>query len=252
MKSFVAAVLALSCLASSPAFAQASASGPYTYCWVKDPNKHEVWLSPAFPAPTGTDPAGTALASEFKAHVATLGGAAATDKLCVTAESREVAEARRRAEIAAIMRKRSFGIRIYDLHEVSWSPSAATSVGAVPAPAPLAVPAPAPAPTPTPARRRQRRRRRRRRRQRPRQHQHQRPRPPLQRPRPRFHRRRSSLRPRFHRRRSSLRPPSPPRRSPPAAASTSRSPATRSSNCRRARERHCIVPDHASSTRACQ
>ena len=242
MKSFVAAVLALSCLASLPAFAQASASGPYTYCWVKDSNKHEVWLSPAFPAPTGTDPAGTALASEFQAHVATLGGAAATDKLCVTAESREVAEARRRAEIAAIMRKRSFGIRIYDLHEVSWSPSAATSVGAMPAPAPLAVPAPA-----------------------PRQRQRQRHAPARRSQCPRRAPAAPAAVPAIPQAPLVLTPAIPqaplvltpaiaaaPPRSPPAAASTSRSPATRSSNCRRARERHCIVPDHASSTRACR
>jgi hypothetical protein len=129
-----------------PAFAQATVSGPYAYCWVKDTDKHEIWLSQVFPAPPGSDSPGSALAAEFHAHVGPLGGAAATDKLCVTAESRDAAETRRRAEVNAIMRKRSFGIRIYDLNEVSWTPLAATSADTTAAQASTPAPTQAPAP----------------------------------------------------------------------------------------------------------
>lgn len=139
MKLFVAAVLALSCFAPMPGFAQATDSGKYSYCWVKDADKHEVWLSQVFPMPPGTDPLGTGLATEFHAYVDTLGGAGATDKLCVTVDSREVAESRNRAEAAAVLRKRSFGMRVYDLHEVNWTPRATKHT--VIASAPVATPA---------------------------------------------------------------------------------------------------------------
>jgi len=151
MKPLVTAILALSCLAPVAGFAQATDSGRYTYCWVKDTGKHEIWLSQIFPTPPGTD---AALAAEFLTHVGTLGGAG--DKTCVTAESREVAQTRRSAESAAIMRKRSFGIRIYDLHDVTWTPAAVSHVDSVPASvaapaAPVAAPPVAAAPVAAPA-----------------------------------------------------------------------------------------------------
>lgn len=140
MKSFAAAVLSLSLLAPVAGFAQATDSDRATYCWVKNSDKHEIWLSQAFSTPPGTDASGAVLATEFLAYVGTLGGGG--EKSCVTSATREAADASRRAEIAAIMRKRSFGIRIYDLHEVNWTPSAAKSADA--APAPKAAPAVAP------------------------------------------------------------------------------------------------------------
>jgi len=150
MKPFTAAVLALSCLAPLAAFAQATDSGSYTYCWVKDTDKNDIWLSQVFPTPPGAEQPDAALATEFRLHVGTLGGTG-DDKLCVTTVAREAAESKRRAEVAAIMRKRSFGIRIYDLHEVNWTPAAASHAGAAPAPmAAPAIPA-APATAPAPA-----------------------------------------------------------------------------------------------------
>ena len=137
MKPFVVAVLVLSCLAPVAGLAQATDSGRSSYCWVKDTDEHEIWLSQVFATPPMTD---AALAAEFLAHVGTLGGTG--EKTCVTAESREVAQSRRNAESAAIMRKRSFGIRIYDLHDVTWTPAAASHVDTAPAiaPAPAAAP----------------------------------------------------------------------------------------------------------------
>ncbi|MBP8098708.1 MAG: hypothetical protein KAY03_05265, partial [Arenimonas sp.] len=148
MKPFVAAVLVLSCLAPVAGFAQVTDPGRHTYCWVKDTGKHQIWLSQVFPTPPVTD---SALAAEFLTHVGTLGGAG--DKTCVTAESRDVAESRRSAESAAVMRKRSFGIRIYDLHDVTWTPAAVSPVAAAPpiAPAPPIAAAPPAAAQPGPS-----------------------------------------------------------------------------------------------------
>ncbi len=137
MKPFVAAVLVLSCLAPVAGFAQVTDPGRHTYCWVKDTGKHQIWLSQVFPTPPVTD---SALAAEFLTHVGTLGGAG--DKTCVTAESRKDAESRRSAESAAVMRKRSFGIRIYDLHDVTWTPAAVSPVYAAPTIAAAPVPEP--------------------------------------------------------------------------------------------------------------
>jgi hypothetical protein len=130
MKAF-AAVFVLLCLAPAAAIAQAATDGRYSFCQVNDTGKRDIWVSQVFPTPPGTDLMGTALATEFHAYVGTLGGAG--DKTCVTAVSRAAAE-ETRAKIAAIMGKRSFGIHVYDWHDVSWTPSAATYANAAPAP----------------------------------------------------------------------------------------------------------------------
>ncbi|HEY5613494.1 MAG TPA: hypothetical protein VIK70_07865 [Lysobacter sp.] len=130
MKPFAAAALASFCLAPVAAFAQAT-NGFHTYCQVEDTGKRDIWVSQVFATPPGTDLLATALATEFHRHVATLGGAG--NKICVTAVSRAAAE-QTRAKIAAIMGKRSFGIRVYDWHDVNWTPSAATYANAPPPP----------------------------------------------------------------------------------------------------------------------
>ncbi|WP_159017459.1 hypothetical protein [Cognatiluteimonas profundi] len=130
MKAF-AAVFVLLCLAPASVFAQAATGGRYSFCQVNDTGKRDIWVSQVFPTPPGTDLMDTALASEFHAYVGTLGGAG--DKTCVTAVSRAAAE-ETRARIAAIMGKRSFGIHVYDWHDVNWTPSAATYANTTPAP----------------------------------------------------------------------------------------------------------------------
>lgn len=128
MKPFAATVvLASLCLAPVAAFAQAATDGLHTYCQVEDTGKRDIWVSQVFATPPGTDLLATALATEFHRHVGMLGGAG--NKICVTAVSRAAAE-QSRARIAAIMGKRSFGIRVYDWHDVNWTPSAAVYANA--------------------------------------------------------------------------------------------------------------------------
>lgn len=132
MKPFAAAVLASLCLAPLPAFAQtATSNGFHSYCQVEDTGRRDIWVSQVFPTPPGTDLMATELATEFHRHVATLGGAG--NKICVTAVTRAAAE-ETRAKIAAIMGKRTFGIRVYDWHDVNWTPSAAAYASAPPPP----------------------------------------------------------------------------------------------------------------------
>lgn len=132
MKPVAAIALASLCLATSSAFAQASSGDRHTFCEVEDTGRHDIWVSQVFPTPPGTDLLASALASEFHRHVATLGGAG--NKSCVTGATRAAAEATR-ADIARIMGKRTFGIRVYDWHDVDWKPSAAAYANAAPAPA---------------------------------------------------------------------------------------------------------------------
>jgi len=129
MKSFAVACALLS-VVPTMALAQAQASDRHTYCQVEDTGKRDIWVSRVFPTPPGDDFLGTAMATEFHRHVATLGGAG--NKNCVTAVSRAAAE-ETRAEIAAIMGKRSFGMRVYDWHDVNWTPSAAAYANTTPA-----------------------------------------------------------------------------------------------------------------------
>jgi hypothetical protein len=124
-------VLALLCLCPATSFAQAGEPGQFAYCQVEDTGGHEIWVSQVFPAPPNTGPMALDLASEFHAHVATLGGAG--NKQCLVA-SRQAAE-ETRAKIAAIMGKRVFGVRVYKWHDVQWTPSAATYARTAPAPA---------------------------------------------------------------------------------------------------------------------
>lgn len=131
MKPIFAAALASFCLAPGAAFAQAATDGLHTYCQVEDTGKRDIWVSQVFATPPGTDLLATALATEFHRHVGTLGGAG--NKICVTAVSRAAAE-ETRAKIAAIMGKRSFGIRVYDWHDVNWTPSAAAYANVPPPP----------------------------------------------------------------------------------------------------------------------
>lgn len=123
MKCLAVLALVLSCFVAAPVLAQATDSGSYTYCQVEDTGKRDIWVSQVFPTPPGTDFMGSALATEFHTYVGTLGGAG--NKSCLVAASRADAE-QTRAKIAAIMGKRTFGIRVYDWHDVNWTPSAAT------------------------------------------------------------------------------------------------------------------------------
>lgn len=133
MKSFAVACALLS-LVPTMAFAQAAESDRHTYCQVEDSGKRDIWVSQVFPTPPGSDFLGTAMATDFHRHVGTLGGAG--NKNCITAVSRAAAE-ESRAKIATIMGRRSFGIRVYDWHDVNWTPSPAAYANVTP-PAPVA------------------------------------------------------------------------------------------------------------------
>lgn len=133
MKSAARALCPLLFLLSPFAHAQAGAPpGNFAYCQVEDSGKRRIWVSQVFPAPAQSGFLGSALATEFHAHVATLGGAG--NKNCVVTVGREQADATR-AEIAAIMGKRTFGIKVYDWRDVNWTPGAALYAATVPAPA---------------------------------------------------------------------------------------------------------------------
>lgn len=130
MKSFATACALLFSVQPTMALAQANDNGQYSYCQVEDTGKRDIWVSQVFPTPPVTD----LMASDFHRHVGTLGGAG--NKVCVTAASRAAAE-ETRAGIAAIMGKRSFGIRVYDWHDVNWTPGPAAYANAAP-PTPVA------------------------------------------------------------------------------------------------------------------
>ncbi|GAB3105318.1 hypothetical protein [Lysobacter terrae] len=131
MRHAVFCVLALLSLSPAASYAQAGASDQFAYCQVEDTGGHEIWVSQIFPAPPNTGPMALELASEFHAHVATLGGAG--NKLCLVGSRQTTEETR--AKIAAIMGKRVFGVRVYKWHDVQWTPSAATYARTAPAPA---------------------------------------------------------------------------------------------------------------------
>jgi hypothetical protein len=131
MKLAVAALFAVvGVLLPTSGIAQADpASSFHSYCQVEDTGGREIWVSQVFPTPAGVELMDTRMASDFHRHVATLGGSG--NKICVTAVTRAAAE-ETRAKIAAIMGKRSFGIRVYDWHDVAWAPPAGAYASAAP------------------------------------------------------------------------------------------------------------------------
>jgi hypothetical protein len=127
----MAAFVTLAGIAPVHAQSPAPASTAYAYCQVEDTGNRQIWVSQVFPAPSSAGVLALDLATDFHAYVGTLGGAG--NKQCIVS-TREQAEATR-AQVAQIMGKRVFGMRVYTWHDVQWTPNAAAYARTSPPPA---------------------------------------------------------------------------------------------------------------------